>query len=702
MADAFPLSGQVDPQAFPFLLMALNRQGATGSLKVAGPSYQKALYFRSGRILFASSNDPRDQLGAILIESGVLTPEQLEEANSKIGQGSPLAKVLADTGFVSQRELSEAARSKVERILSDVIAYETGSFEFEDGVLPKGAVDLKLATERLLLSAVRRVTDRAFVLRYLPGLDVVLKPAPEMSGQLADVEAETGVLLAQIDGRKTLKEAAAATHLEEFEAAKMACALLFLGVLGRDGQPGATTSPQDGTPAFVMPDEGPEIDLSETARAAFGSDRAKKPPKPAAPPAEEEDQPFFTSAGTARTSPPSRPLPPVSAAETAPPPPESARPPLVPPPPRVERAGLRPPTAPLAAESVAAVDGSPAPAPPPPRPVASTAAATSVGAAVATGKAAEASDRASSLPSLPPNWRPSGSGPTASRTRPASEAPPPVAPPSRDDLAALDALLKPKAVEGPLEPLERNAAADAQRWSPQFGAGARPSAREPLTAGAIALRVGLIAGAAALMVAGAWYLRERNRSSAQVSESTPPLPTRPPRTQPAEPTTLAAAPSPLPTEVRPSTLPTTAPPSPRAVASTLPSPAPVHPTPVPASPVAADGVNLDQARQLLSRGNLDAAARDFASNLRRAPAGTLSIQLLVACSADTVQKAVASSPSTELFILPVNFKGRDCYRLCWGLYRTEARATSALGALPEYFRKNGATPKVAPAGQLLP
>ena len=110
--------------------------------------HPKALYFRGGRILFGSSNDPRDQLGAILIESGRITREQLDEVNAKVGPGNPLAKVLAESGFVNQRELGDAARVKVERILADVLAWDSGSFEFEDGVLPKGAVDLKLSTEK--------------------------------------------------------------------------------------------------------------------------------------------------------------------------------------------------------------------------------------------------------------------------------------------------------------------------------------------------------------------------------------------------------------------------------------------------------------------------------------------------------------------------------------------------------------------------
>jgi len=176
LADAFPISGQIDPKAFPFLVVQLHRRGATGSLKVEGPSYHKALYFRSGRVLFGSSNDPRDQLGAILIEGGKISAEQLEDVNAKVGPGNPLAKVLSDTGFVSQRELSEAARAKVERILSDVLAYNAGTFDFEDGVLPKGAVDLKLSTERLVMAAVRRVGDRNFVLRHIDGLDAILGP----------------------------------------------------------------------------------------------------------------------------------------------------------------------------------------------------------------------------------------------------------------------------------------------------------------------------------------------------------------------------------------------------------------------------------------------------------------------------------------------------------------------------------------------
>ena len=281
MADV-PISGTIDPSAFPFLLIDLHRNGATGSLKVAGPSYQKALYFRAGRILFGSSNDPRDQLGAILIESGKITPEQLEDVNGKVGPGSPLAKVLTDTGFVNQRELSEAARAKVERILSDVIAYDSGSFEFEDGVLPKGAVDLKLSTERVVVAAVRRVTDRNFVLRYIDGMEVVLRGTNDVAVPFAEIETDTSGITHYLDGVRTLKEAASLARLDDFEAAKIACALLFLGAVERVSV----------------------VDLGAVAAAAQGVSRSSKPsatvpPVPLAteprpePPPPADDPPFM-------------------------------------------------------------------------------------------------------------------------------------------------------------------------------------------------------------------------------------------------------------------------------------------------------------------------------------------------------------------------------------------------------------------------
>jgi hypothetical protein len=642
--DAFPVSGSIDPKVFPFLLMDLNRQGATGSLKVDGPTYQKALYFRGGRVLFGSSNDPKDQLGSILIESGRVTPEQIEDVNTKVGPGNPLAKVLAESGFVSQRELSEAARAKVERILSDVLAYDTGSFDFEDGVLPKGAVDLKLAPDKLVLAAVRRIPDRAFVLRHIGGLDAVFAPTADASTRLHDLQAETSRLPEYFDGRRSLKDVAAAARQDEFEAAKVACGLLFLGLLER---PAAPAAPAAESGFAIIGDDAEDLDLGQTARMAFVPEAGVSEAPKALPDGEPHLDPGnFAPLPSPRTTPPDTVFiePTITAAAPPPEPPAPPEaPPLVTPPPARRK--------------------TPADTNPPSKPAADI-----------------------RLPSLGD----AGFEAAGAETLPKSK------PPSRDDLAALDALLHSRSLEGPLTPLQKP---PETRWEPRFGhQPARPARGRRVGGGVgrnLAIAFGLLVVVATL-AAGVWYQFFRER--------------------PATPRVAAAAvrPSPVSTTTLPTTLPGTlpsaaastpapvVPATPAAPATTLPPSAASSPTP--AAPPAREpsGGSLADARSAFQRGEFSRAARDFAASLRRSGPGSYSVQLLVACSEETLQKAAQSVAAHELFILPVDYKGRSCYRVCWGVYESEALARSATREIPDYFRKGGASPKPVATTAILP
>ena len=726
MAETFPTSGNIDPAAFPFLLMDLHRRGATGSLKVEGTSHPKALYFRSGRILFGSSNDPKDQLGSILIEQGKITQEQLDDANAKVGPGNPLAKVLAESGIVNQRELGDAARIKVERILSDVIAYSSGSFEFEDGVLPKGAVDLKLSTEKLLLAAVGRVGDRAFVLRYIDSLGVVLAPAKEARERAGEVRAEVTPLLDKLDGQRSLKEAAGLARLDEFEAAKLACGLLFLGMVEKAETTEAAATAND------------ELDLAAMARQALGEEvegRAFAPPAtagtapavpsgtPAAPAASSSpaapESPFFVPDGelplvepstaadvpgiafipsgaapadsvTPEPAPQPKPEPerlpePASEPRSAPPPEAFPEVPSVfaeaSPEPEAPRFEAGPPAPRF--EVPAPFEPSP-PMPPfePPQP-----------SSPSLPPASASSPRLPSPRPSPPGFDTLPDGlPVRSRDAVPTFDDFPVVPrldeaedgaitvppsrPSKEDLAALDALLNPGASSiGAARPAERP---PAGRWEPQF----RPAARRPSPqrSGIPLVPVALgLAGLAVVAAAGYYFLVLRPAEADQVATAPPPsslpVPTAAPSLEATLPPATLAAPA------------TTQPPDPTPTAAAPQTPAP---------PSGAD------ARGLLGSGAYADASRGFAAQLRGSARGRYSVQLLVACSEETIQKAVEAVPAEELFILPVSYQGRSCYRVCWGTYGSEAQAAAASRALPEYFRRGGANPRVSPIPALLP
>jgi len=758
MAEAFPVSGNIDPQSFPHLLVDLHRHGATGSLKVNGPVHPKALYFRGGRVLFGSSNDPKDQLGAILIESGRITRDQLDEVNAKVGPGNPLAKVLAESGFVNQRELGEAARMKVERILADVLAWESGTFEFEDGVLPKGAVDLKLSTEKLLLAAVQRVGERPFALRHLE-LSNVLEPSLEGESALAEIRADVWPVLERLDGRRTLKDAIALTRLDEFEAMKTACAMLFLGIVRKK----ATVPPSD------------EVDLAEEAQSGFGQDEgpmytvpiqsvavadlpamsgfaSESVPAFAAPEPEPEPPPApasFDASPQAETFPEVEPEePPVFTAETTMLPGQApiftmadyikrAETEVKP----EERMAFEPKTEEPSPETVYAMpspsfSSSPPPsAAPPPEEAPEEAPESAYSSTAPTLIVPEApsfaseptgtvyspfrplSPSATAPPSTlePPPSVPSYADYGAANAEPVGVLPesgfptPAAAPskPSQENLAALDALLNPGAAAN-------RAAGDRSRqdkFEPQFRPPSAPPRRAAArTATSSTSRLPLIfAGIAGVVLAtvAAWYFLLRT-----------PEPQASPH--PAPPTTVAAAPV---TTMPPPTLAATTAPTlaastaatPAAVAATPtpPPPTPLPATPKPAAPTptprpAATPAPAAAARTggdgpvLLRQGSFAEAAKSFATSLAPGARGRFSNQLLTACSTDTIAKAVQAVPGDELFILPVIFQGRSCYRLCWGVYDTRPAAEAGRNSVPAYFRQSGTTPRLSPLNELLP
>jgi hypothetical protein len=660
MADAFPISGNIDPKSFPFLLTDLHRHGATGSLKVEGPTYQKALYFRSGRILFGSSNDPRDQLGAILIENGKITSEQLDEVNTKVGPGRPLAKVLSESGIVNQQELSEAAQIKVERILWDIITYQSGAFEFEDGVLPKGAVDLKLSTERLILASVRRIQDPGFVARHLGDEDVVLRPTNELSARLHEVQSDAGGLAEQLDGTRTLRQAAAVARLDPFEAAKVACGLLILGLVERTGD-AVVVEP-------TVEDEG-TIDLADTARSSLEGDAGETP--------------FFVPEGMEAPAKSPALVPTAVALEAEPEPePEIVAPQVLPPEPEPELAPTiaMPPRAP---EPALPVDFF---TPATPRP--------------ATDR--DAGSRSSpSLPLIPPPARNEPIRPVPPPTEVVSlpdeiSAPPtPAAPPSKEDLAALDALLNPRRSGSQVsrERLDK----DASNWEPRFTALSGGARRAPSSGPNMKALLGV---AALVIVAGgggaAWWFYVYQPSQVKSAVNPPPV------ARPAVPArVIATATTGIPTATAVTTsVPTSAPTAVETPVHHVTAPPPPPKTPPPADTGAA-AAGLGAARNLMQAGRYRDAAQAFSGHIQHAAAQHFTVQLLVACSDDTVRKAVESVPSGELFITPADYKGRSCYRMGWGLYEDEGRAAQAMRSLPSYFHQPGVAPRVVPASAFL-
>jgi septal ring-binding cell division protein DamX len=104
----------------------------------------------------------------------------------------------------------------------------------------------------------------------------------------------------------------------------------------------------------------------------------------------------------------------------------------------------------------------------------------------------------------------------------------------------------------------------------------------------------------------------------------------------------------------------------------------------------------------LRQGSFDESASAFASSLASAAPDSYSIQVLAACSPDTIRKAAQNVTEDEIFILHVTLNGRACYRVGWGVYDSRASAEAGANDLPAYFRQPGIKPRIQPLVELLP
>jgi septal ring-binding cell division protein DamX len=102
----------------------------------------------------------------------------------------------------------------------------------------------------------------------------------------------------------------------------------------------------------------------------------------------------------------------------------------------------------------------------------------------------------------------------------------------------------------------------------------------------------------------------------------------------------------------------------------------------------------------MKAGRLAEAASGFES-IAQSHRAEFAVQLLVACSAQTVEKAIQNDPSPELFILPATMAGKPCHRLMRGFFKTNDEATRAVSALPAYYVAEGAKPKAIPLQTVL-
>ena len=171
----------VDVRAFPLsdVFGWIHQVRKSGLLLFSNEDHAKQVWLHRGEVVFAASNQRIDRLGHSLVRAGVLSLEQLRDAERAYRRGERFGKTLVERGLVTPRELWSGLQRQVEEIVRSLFSYRAGIVYFWDGeVQPDNVVRLELPTQRLVEEGTRWSDELARFVAALadPRVRIVASP----------------------------------------------------------------------------------------------------------------------------------------------------------------------------------------------------------------------------------------------------------------------------------------------------------------------------------------------------------------------------------------------------------------------------------------------------------------------------------------------------------------------------------------------
>jgi hypothetical protein len=273
----------------PMVLFGIIRRSETGLLELAVGGIQKRLGFREGQLLFVDSNDASERLGERLVRSGVIAPEDVDQAIAFAAARGAQGRMRIGQAFVAMARLS-ASRLREELLAQRADRFvELGSWESCQATYTKAGS----ARDPLLRALPVRGADAPalslgesvelaadLVNEGFDDVEIALRLAPFHASPLArrDWIEDVGMLVGNPDQGLALERAPGALTLNSLVAALAAEGVsresalrgVFLGlVAGALWMPGWPSRPS--VPAPVAAPQTEELEPSEFPEAELAT-----------------------------------------------------------------------------------------------------------------------------------------------------------------------------------------------------------------------------------------------------------------------------------------------------------------------------------------------------------------------------------------------------------------------------------------------
>jgi hypothetical protein len=228
------LKGSLDDFTLPDIFRLMSFAKKTGRLDVVRSAGEGKVLFREGEVYFAESSISKEPIGQKLIKARAVTEGQLMKAlDEHKASGERLGTVLLQSGVVSQEQLENAIRQQIEDAIFDLLRWELGEFDWEPGAELDVEIPIAVSVENLIMEASRRLDEFEVIKRKIPSEETILGMAatpPEGAVEI-NITPEEWRILVLVDGSRSVAEIGRTVGLDSFAAMRVLYGLVSAGLI---------------------------------------------------------------------------------------------------------------------------------------------------------------------------------------------------------------------------------------------------------------------------------------------------------------------------------------------------------------------------------------------------------------------------------------------------------------------------------------
>jgi len=224
------MKGTLSEQPLAELIREISSRNFSGTLRLERERAQVAVYFESGRVIFAASNVRSLRLRQYLRQRAVISEKEL----TRLGNLSDLdlATALCTGGLVARIQVEQLLAVLVVDVLRVALLWTMGNWEFDERARLGKRVEIQLDLNNLLREAGQRMPLKFVSSRFQSPKETITR-AEDISIGGNNLQPSESFLLSRLDAPTKLQDLIAVSGLPELDAMRAIYGLALSGMITR-------------------------------------------------------------------------------------------------------------------------------------------------------------------------------------------------------------------------------------------------------------------------------------------------------------------------------------------------------------------------------------------------------------------------------------------------------------------------------------